>query len=255
MGGEVDEVHEGPGAGMTQPDLQDIARRLAAVEDRIARAANEAGRDPAEVRLVTVTKGFPEAAVRAAYAAGLRRFGENLVEHLTARMENLADLASVEWHLIGPLQSRKVKLAPATVGLIHAVDRLKIARRLEAHGADLGQTFPVLLECNLSGESSKSGWRLEREDAWASAAGEAEEIAGMPHLDLRGLMTMAPLGATVDVQRAVFGRLARLRATLADRLGRPLPELSMGMSDDFEAAVAEGATLVRIGRAILGERM
>jgi hypothetical protein len=233
----------------------DIARRLAGVQERISHAAAAAGRDPAAVRLVTVTKGFPVETVLAAVQAGLRCFGENRVEQLAARMGDLADLAGVEWHLIGPLQSRKVRLVPVSTGLIHAVDRLRIARRLEAHAADLGVVLPILLECNVSGEASKSGWRLEGEQAWEQAAAEVEEIAALEHLALRGLMTMAPLGATVEEQRSVFGRLARLRDFLIARLRRPLPELSMGMSDDFEAAVAEGATLVRIGRAILGERM
>ncbi len=239
---------------MSFPDAQEILRRIQQVRRRIDQACAEVDRDPGGVRLVTVTKGVPDQVVREAHAAGLRDFGENLVETLIVRISSLADLDGTAWHLIGPLQSRKVGLVPASVALLHAVDRIKIARRLDTLGLELGAARSVLLECNVSGEASKSGWRMDREQAWAEAEEEILEVCHLGALDVRGLMTMAPQAAGINDQRTVFRRLARLRDHLARRSAGPLPELSMGMSDDFEAAVAEGATLVRIGRAILGER-
>jgi pyridoxal phosphate enzyme (YggS family) len=232
-----------------------IRRRLETVERRIVDAAQRARRDPRAVRLVTVTKGHGVETIRAAYACGLRSFGENRIEEALPKIAALADLAGVEWHLIGPLQSRKVALVPKQIALIHALDRLKIARRLDALGAEPGRSHAVLLECNVSGESSKAGWRLDVEAGWEAALDELRQIRELPHLSLRGLMTMAPLGGWPARQVETFGRLARLRDYLAARLDCPLPELSMGMTDDFEVAVEQGATLVRIGRAILGERM
>lgn len=239
---------------MSSPDAQEIERRARDVRRRIEHVCADVDRDPHGVRLVSVTKGVSDQVVRAAHAAGLRDFGENLVESLTRRMSSLADLEGTAWHLIGPLQSRKVGLVPSSVALLHAVDRLKIARKLDSLALERGAGVRVLLECNVTGEASKAGWRMDREQAWTEADGEVLEVIGLGRLDVTGLMTMAPLGAGPDDQRTVFRRLARLRDHLARRSGARLPELSMGMSDDFEAAVAEGATLVRIGRAILGER-
>ena len=232
-----------------------IRGRLQSVERRITEAARRAGRDPRAIRLVAVSKGHDVEAIRAAYACGLRTFGENRVEEALPKMPDLADLNDIEWHLIGPLQSRKVQLVEKGFTLLHAVDRLKVARRLDEIFAGVGRPQSVLLECNVSGEASKAGWRLEVESAWEAALDELRQVTRLPNLSVRGLMTMAPLGAVAGVQRETFRRLANLRQFLSDRLAWPLPELSMGMSDDFEAAVEEGATLVRIGRAILGERM
>ncbi|HKY84224.1 MAG TPA: YggS family pyridoxal phosphate-dependent enzyme [Anaerolineales bacterium] len=240
---------------MTPPQVDAIRVRLESVQRRIAEAAWRSGREPVAVRLVTVTKGHSVETIRAAFSCGLRAFGENRVEEALPKMAALADLNGVEWHLIGPLQSRKVQLVGTGFTLIHAVDRLKIARRLHEHALGVDRPQPVLLECNVSGESSKAGWRLDVEASWESVLGELREISRLPGLSVRGLMTMAPLGADSELQREAFRRLARLQEFLAARLGCALPELSMGMSDDFEVAVEAGATLVRIGRAILGERM
>jgi len=234
---------------------ESIGARLERVTRRIHEAARRAGRDAAEVRLVVITKGHPTETIRAAYACCLRRFGENRIEEALPKIAELRDLPDLEWHLVGPLQSRKVGLVGEGFALLHAVDRLKIARRLDAEASRAGRVQPVLLECNVSGEPTKAGWRLANEAFWDQDVGELLSAAALPHLEVRGLMTMAPLTADVGTQRETFRRLARLRDFLSARLGRDLPELSMGMSDDFEAAIEEGATLVRIGRAILGERM
>ena len=239
----------------TTLSADEIRARLEAVQRRIAEAAQRAGREPRTIRLVAVSKGHPAETIRAAHGCGLRAFGENRVEEALPKMTALADLDDIEWHLIGPLQSRKVNLVGTGFALVHAVDRLKVARRLDGLAAGVGRPQAVLLECNVSGEASKAGWLVDVESAWEPALDELREVMRLRNLSVRGLMTMAPLGAEAGLQRETFGRLARLREFLSSRLACPLPELSMGMTDDFEAAVEAGATLVRIGRAILGERM
>lgn len=235
--------------------VEAIREGLTTVGRRIAEAAAQAGRDPADVRLVVITKGHPLETIRAAYECGERRLGENRVEEALPKMDALQDLPGIEWHLVGPLQSRKIRLVGDRFSLIHSVARLKVARRLDAQAAEVGRRQPVLLECNVTGEATKAGWRLEAAREWEDALPELQETFALPNLAVRGLMTMAPQTDDIQTQRAAFRRLADVRRRLADALGLDLPELSIGMSDDFEAAVLEGATLVRIGRAILGERM
>lgn len=232
-----------------------IRERLTGVERRIAEAAGRAGRDPAEVRLVVITKGHPVAVLQVLYECGQRRLGENRVEEALPKIEALQASPGIEWHLVGPLQGRKVRLVEDRFELIHAVDRLKVAHLLEARAAEVGRRQPILLECNVSGEASKAGWRMREGPDWPAALQEIRQTLALPHLALRGLMTMAPQTDDVETQRHSFRRLVEVRRRLSDALESELPELSMGMSDDFEAAVEEGATLVRIGRAILGERM
>ncbi|HSB90329.1 MAG TPA: YggS family pyridoxal phosphate-dependent enzyme [Anaerolineales bacterium] len=232
----------------------EIASRLHDVERRIEASATRAGRTPAAVSLVVVTKGHNPEVLRAAYAAGLRRFGENRVEELVPKVAALADLEGVEWHLIGHVQSRKVRDLPVDIALIHSVDRLKIALRLDEHAAKLGRQQDVLLECNMSGEPQKDGWMLPDPGAWATALPEFDQVSRLPGLRVLGLMTIAPMTPDVAVLRRTFRSLRELRSFAADRLRVDWPHLSMGMSDDFEVAVEEGATMLRIGRAILGER-
>lgn len=232
-----------------------VAERLQAVGRKIEEAAHRVGRDPQGVRLVVVTKGHVPAMIRQAHAGGIRRLGENRVEEAVAKQDELRDLREVEWHLIGPLQSRKVRLVQNRFHLIHAIDRLKIARLLEDAAAAQGWNLRILLECNVSGEPSKAGWRLDSDLGWETALPDLRQIASMAHLQLDGLMTMAPITQDIELQRRTFRRLADVRRRLQEALGSELPELSMGMSDDYPVAVEEGATLVRIGRAILGQRM
>ena len=163
-------------------------------------------------------------------------------------------LADVEWHLVGHLQSRKVKELPGSVAMVHSVDRSKIALRLAEFGAQRGKSLDVLLECNVSGEVSKQGWRLEDPAAWERALPEWEQVSRLTGLRVLGLMTMAPQSPDAGRVRGVFRSLFELREFVDGRLGLSWPHLSMGMSDDFEIAVEEGATMLRVGRAILGER-
>jgi hypothetical protein len=245
-------VREPTRPSLITPEQGAIADRWADVRRRIDAAAQRAGRKGAEVQVVVVTKGHPASVVREAYAAGARQFGENRVEELTAKAASLPELQDAVWHMVGHLQSRKVKDLWRGVGMVHSVDRLKIAQRLNAWAGEAGGRLEVLLECNVSGEATKAGWRLADPNSWQEALPEIEAVSRLPHLAALGLMTMAPEGAEPAAVRAVFRRLAELRTYLDERLGLAWPHLSMGMTDDFEIAVEEGATLVRVGRAILG---
>jgi hypothetical protein len=235
---------------------------------RIEQAAARAGREPAEITLVAVTKTWPPETVLAAYAAGLRHFGENRAEELAEKRpyleSHLGPNSGAAWHLIGTLQSRKTTQAAAYADMFHALDRLKIAHRLARDMAAngrlaMGFALPVFLEVNVSGEAAKSGFDCTRweEDAAQTAVlrSVAAEINAMPALSLAGLMTMAPWNAPIEEIRAVFCRTRQLATRLQTDLLLATPlQLSMGMTDDFEVAIEEGATHVRIGRAIFGER-
>jgi pyridoxal phosphate enzyme (YggS family) len=231
-----------------------LAASLAAVRTRIFAAAARAGRDPTSVRLVAVTKGQPPDVVRAAYHAGQRDFGENRVEEALPKQAALADLDGVQWHMIGHIQSRKARLVPPAFTLVHSLDRPKIAGLLDRYAGESGRRLPVLLECNVSGEATKEGWQLADRTQWADRRAEIADVLALGSLKVMGLMTMAPLTQDPGVMRAVFRTLRQLRDDLADNLPGTWSELSMGMTDDFEVAIEEGATLVRIGRAIFGPR-
>ena len=233
-------------------EIHELQSRIAAVQERIAAAARRAGRDPAEVTLVAVSKMHSPEEVAAASAAGLRVFGENRVEEAAPKVEAVAQLVAPApppaWHLIGHLQSRKAEDVLPWASMVHSVDSVKLAQRLSRFAT--AQELPVLLEVNVSGEASKYGFRPEELPA------AVETIVALPGLALQGLMTMAPIAADPEEVRPVF---AALRA-LKDELARHYPtldwrHLSMGMTDDFEVAIEEGATIVRVGRAIFGERM
>lgn len=242
---------------------QEIARRYSAVCNLVAAAARAAGRTPDEVTIVAVSKTWPAAVVIAAYEAGLRHFGENRPEELAEKRTEveaqLGPASGIIWHLIGPLQSRKTPLAAAHADVFHALDRLKIARRLARDLAELGRPLPVLLQVNVSGEESKHGFAATRWEADAAQQAAlleaAREIAALPGLRVSGLMTMAPWEAPQAEIGAVFARTRALATWLAAAVPQASwSQLSMGMSDDFALAVAQGATHVRIGRAIFGER-
>jgi len=242
--------------------MTDLASNLAQVQERIAKAARRVGRDPAEVTLVAVTKTHPVETVVAAYRAGARHFGENRVGEGAAKIPTVRAAISgprPTWHMVGHVQSRKAEAAAEYFDYVHSVDRFKIARRLSRFAQEAGKSLPVLLECNVSGEGSKYGFDLPgwKQDATRRDAffGTVEEILSLPALSVRGLMTMAPLSADTEVVRAVFVSLRALRDALRERFpAQDWRHLSMGMTDDFEIAIEEGATIVRIGRAIFGKR-
>lgn len=223
-----------------------IAGALQAVNARIAQAARAAGREPKAVRLLAVSKTWPAEALREAYWAGQTAFGESYLQEALAKMAQLADLP-LEWHFIGPIQSNKTRPIAECFAWVHSVDRAKIAQRLSQARPEGLPPLDVCLQVNLSREASKSGVAPDQ------AADLAREVAALPRLRLRGLMAIPRATADYAAQRAQFGALRALLEQLR-REGLPLDTLSMGMSDDLEAAVAEGATLVRVGSAIFGHR-
>ena len=225
-----------------------VAHHLEEVRQRIAKAAADASRDASTVTLLAVSKTFPAEDVRAAFNAGQRAFGENYVQEAVSKIAELADLRSeIEWHFIGPLQSNKTKVVAENFDWVHSVDRLKIAERLNEQRPDGMPRLNVCLQINVSGEDSKSG--VAPDDALALA----RQIAALPRLRLRGLMAIPEPAGTLDEQRVPHRRLREIMDTLrAD--GLELDTLSMGMSADIEAAILEGATMVRIGTAIFGAR-
>ena len=228
--------------------------RLAEVQDRISAAAQRSGRDPNEIRIVAVTKSHPHQIVEAAYEAGLRIIGENRVEEALPKHAAVSKLADIEWHMIGHIQSRKAANVAQSFDFVHSIDRIKIARRLDQAADNADERLPVLIECNVSGEASKWGWPATEESSWSTAAEEFSEVCSLPNLEVRGLMTMAPMVADPENVRQVFRKLRQFRDFLTMAVPGDWSELSMGMSDDYEVAVEEGATLVRIGRAIFGPR-
>ena len=216
------------------------------VHTRIAAAARAAGRKPAEVRLLAVTKSFPPEAVRAAYALGQRAFGENYVQEAAAKMRALADLPDLEWHLIGPLQRNKTRLAGEAFSWVETIARLDIAERLSA-ARNAARPLDVCIQVNISAEPRKSGVAPD------AALELAREVSQLPGLALRGFMGIAEETPDTAQQRAQFGVLHELYDA-ARAAGLALDTLSMGMSADLEAAIAEGATLVRVGSALFGPR-
>jgi pyridoxal phosphate enzyme (YggS family) len=221
---------------------------------QIAEAASRSGRKPETVRLVVVTKSQPLEVVRAAVAAGACLLGENYAEEAVEKISALQNSA-VEWHMIGHVQGRKADLVATHFSMLHSLDSLKLAGRLESYCASLGRRLPVLLEFNVSGEESKYGFTAWEERAWPELLPALEAMMEFPHLRVRGLMTMPPYFDDPERTRPYFRRMRRLREYLATRLPQAdWSELSMGTSADYAAAVEEGATFVRVGQAILGSR-
>lgn len=225
-----------------------ISQNLANIQLRIRAAAEAAGRDPASVRLVAVSKTRPAGDIVEAFQAGQTIFGENYVQELTAKLDQLQE--PIQWHVIGHLQSNKVKYIAGRVALIHSVDRLSLAEEISRQWGKLGLVCPVLIQVNISGEATKSGTTEE------GALQLVRECAALPNLRIRGLMTMPPFFDDPEAARPYFAGLRRLSKAIeaAEIPDVEMGELSMGMSGDFEAAIQEGATLVRVGTAIFGER-
>ena len=223
-----------------------IEKNLKSLLGRIRSAAGRAGRDPASVRLVAVSKTHPAESIRVAFEAGQRAFGESRVQEADSKAALLP--SSIEWHFIGHLQTNKIRRALPHFQLFHGVDNGGLARQMDRIAGEFGGFPRVLLEVNVSGEGTKFGFAPE-----ALKAGIASLLA-LPHVQIAGLMTMAPYSDDPEAARPVFASLRKLRDELEQQTGTPLPELSMGMSGDFEAAITEGSTIVRVGSALFGER-
>ena len=229
--------------------MNDIAHNLAQVREKISAAAVRCGRDSEEVTLLAVSKTKPASAVEEAVAAGQRAFGENYVQEGVEKILHFREkgITSLQWHFIGPLQSNKSRLVAEHFDWCHTVDRLKIATRLSEQRPAEMPPLNVLIQINISDEQSKSGIPLDEMDALAA------DIAALPNVRLRGLMAIPEASDDMAAQRIPFRKLRELSEQIRTA-GVPLDTLSMGMSHDLEAAVAEGATIVRIGTAIFGER-
>lgn len=226
--------------------MTSISERLQAVRAGIDTAAISAGRDPQQVHLLAVSKAHPATAIREAFAAGQRRFGENYLQEALDKQMQLGDLA-IEWHFIGPIQSNKTQPIARHFDWAHSVDRLKIAQRLSMARPDHLPPLQICLQVNVSKEETKSGLAAEE------AAELAHAVSALPHLQLRGLMAIPAPTSDVDLQRAQFRQVRELFESLQQQ-GLMLDTLSIGMSDDYPAAIAEGSTMVRIGSAIFGPR-
>ncbi len=237
-----------------------IADNIAQVRDNIAQACARVGRNPQDVTLIAVSKTHSVEAVLEAVDFGLQHFGENRVEEGETKIPAVTAAASLPliWHMIGHVQSRKAKEILPLFQCVHSLDSLKLASKFSALALEADKKLDVLLEINISGEESKyglqaSGWadnRAIREILW----GEVSSILSLPGLRVRGLMTMAPIVDDAEQARPVFAALARLRLALMEAFQVELPDLSMGMTDDYPVAIEEGATMVRVGRAIFGNR-
>jgi PLP dependent protein len=240
---------------MDQGSVSTIRTRYDQVREKIDSVARKAGRNPDSVRLVVVTKNHPLDIVRAALEAGIRDLGENYAEEAVEKIQAIGAVDGLCWHMIGHVQSRKADLVAQNFTFMHSLDSLKLAGRLERFAAEAGRILPVLLECNVGGEESKFGYPAFERAQWDVLCTEAQQIVQLRHLEIRGLMTMPPLYDDGEKTRPFFRKLRELR----DYLSKQVPqakweELSMGTSADFMAAVEEGATLVRVGTAILGAR-
>ncbi|MEO8899099.1 MAG: YggS family pyridoxal phosphate-dependent enzyme [Candidatus Dormibacter sp.] len=227
-------------------DAQLLAARLQGVRERVRQVAEHAGRDPATVRIVAVTKGHPASTVDAALEAGVPDIAENRVQEAEAKRAELGDRA-VTWHMVGHVQRNKARSAAATFDVVHSIDSARLATALDRHRGAAAARMRVLIEVDLTGIPGRSGVGTDAASALLTALNE------LPALEPIGLMTIAPPGSP-DTARDCFARLRGLRDRLHGEQGFPLPELSMGMSDDFEIAIAEGSTMVRLGRVLFGDR-
>jgi pyridoxal phosphate enzyme (YggS family) len=235
--------------------VQSVRERYLQTLEKIAVAARSAGRDPALVKLVVVIKNQPVEVVRAAIEAGVQILGENYPEDGVMKLQSLRQFSTVEWHIIGHVQSRKAQLVAGNFNFLHSLDALKLAVRLNQFCGEAGRILPVLLEFNVGGEESKSGWAVWDESRWPSLLDDTAAILALPNLQVRGLMTMPPLGETAQSSRPYFQKLKQLQEYLSMQFPKvEFSELSMGTSSDYDVAIQEGATFVRVGTAIVGPR-
>lgn len=255
-GGRIRATRKLPFASRYKPGLSllgyflvlgmDLEATFKTVRNRIEAACAKAGRDPASVTLLAVTKSQPPEVVRAAAEAGQTLFGENRVQE--AKVKISLSPSRLHWHMIGHLQSNKCRDAVHFFEMIQSVDTLKLAEEIDKWADHLGKTMPILLEVNIAGESTKFGFKPEQ------VLQELEAINALRRIEIHGLMAIAPWTPDPERVRPMFQRLRELKIECEQRLGAPLPHLSMGMSSDFEVAIAEGATLVRLGTVLFGER-
>lgn len=239
-------------AGLSQKAIQDNFIKL---KTRIERVAQESNRDPESIKLVVVTKKQPIESIKAVIDVGAVNFGENYVDEALPKIDALVSYLQIKWHMIGHVQSRKARDVCKLFRYIHSLDSLKLAIRMDRFAEELGISLPVLLQFNLSGEETKSGWTASNKSLWSLFLPDIENILTLKHLEVQGVMTMPPYTSEPEDARSYFKRLVHLRDYLVDRFPwNSWVELSMGMSADYEIAIQEGATFVRVGQAIFGAR-
>lgn len=241
---------------MDDVQIKDIRKNLDIVMEKVFNSARKCGREVGDIKIIVVSKGQSLEKVSAAIKAGVKILGENYAEEGVGKITSLGNDTGVEWHMIGHVQSRKVNLVVPYFSFLQSLDSLKLARKLDQALRDSGKKMPVLLEFNIGGEMNKFGWQAQDPVKWKDFLPEIEQIIKLPQINVQGLMTMPPF--TIDAKKAhgYFKQLRSLRDFLEKQLaGVKLQELSMGTSSDYEIAVEEGATYIRIGQAILGERL
>jgi PLP dependent protein len=226
------------------------------VVERVAKAAREVGRDPKEIRLIVVTKTQSVEAIKAVIEAGATHLGENYVEEALPKIHELRNEKLLTWHMIGHVQSRKASLVCEYFQYLHSLDSVKLAERLSRHAAELNKTLPVMIEFNVSGEESKSGWNLGINENWDNILVDIEKIIPLQNITLLGVMTIPPYSENPEESRPYYQKIRRFQETVSNTFSLTLfSEISIGMSGDFEIAIQEGSTCVRIGQAIFGPRI
>jgi PLP dependent protein len=240
---------------MDSRNVDEVQQNYHRVSEQVLRIASLAGQDVGRIRLVVVTKGQPVDKIQAVLQAGATELGENYLEEAISKIELFKPNQDLTWHMIGHVQSRKAAGVCQQFGYVQSLDSLKLAQRMSRALSDIGMQMPVLLEFNVSGEETKFGFPAWREEGWDQLLSELSEIINQPNLAIHGLMGMAPYSQDPETARPYFQRLYRLREYLSHNIPEgDWSELSMGMSADFEIAIQEGATIVRIGEAIMGKR-
>lgn len=232
-----------------------IRANYGTIQERVSKAAASIGKPLDSICTVVVSKLQPPEVIRAAYAAGIRSFGENYPQEAEQKIVGLMDLQDITWHMIGHIQSRKSPIIAHHFQMIHSVDSVAHARKLDSALAAEKKTMLALLEMNVGGEESKSGWNASSPEDWERLLPEVDELLNLPCLKVQGLMAMPPLAELPEQSRPFFSKLRRMQEYFNQQFSaRPFTILSMGTSADFEVAIQEGATIVRIGQAILGQR-
>lgn len=232
-----------------------IRTRYEQVREIINSAISKVGRKPESVRLVVVTKTHPISTVRSAVEAGIGDLGENYAEEAVKKIQEVGAITGLKWHMIGHVQSRKAVLVAQNFDFVHSLDSFKLAGRLDRCAAEVGRKIPILLECNVGGEASKFGFSAFDHAQWEVLSADAWQISQLSNLEIRGLMTMPPFHLDAEKTRPYFIKMRELQEFLSKQIPRACwDDLSMGTSSDFAVAVEEGATLVRVGTAILGSR-
>lgn len=232
-----------------------IKKNLQKIDDRIKHATEKSGRNRNEIKIIAVTKQMPLDRIKAGIEAGIRDFGENYPEQAAEKIKTLTNDMNITWHMIGHIQSRKTDTVCTYFDWVHSVDRMKIAKYLDRYSKEADRVMPILIEVNLSGEESKFGWKAWNEDAWSDLVPQFTKIAEFSHVKIHGLMTMPPFFDDPELTRPYYQRLRRLQDFLKDKLPDvSWDSLSIGTSFDYEVAIEEGATMIRLGTSIFGPR-